>query len=161
MKYNTVAHYYRTNMIIVATLWILMTFLIIPTMLINREMSVIYPIMLLYSFPFFVMFLYYAVSYFQYRKIVLTNIQVVFLNKVASNAFLRQMGFEVELEINGKKEIIETKAIFSTATFIPHLSIDHYSGSQALVGYCDSKHEAIIIQLVDSKQTPNSVDHNE
>ncbi len=106
MKYNTVAYYYRTNMIIVITLWILMTFLIIPTMLINRDMGVILPIMLLYSLPFSVMLLYYTVSYFQYRKIVLTNIQVVSLNKVASNAFLRQMGFEVELEINGKKEIV-------------------------------------------------------
>ncbi len=161
MKYNTVAYYYRTNMIIVITLWILMTFLIIPTMLINRDMGVILPIMLLYSLPFSVMLLYYTVSYFQYRKIVLTNIQVVSLNKVASNAFLRQMGFEVELEINGKKEIVETKAIFSTATFIPHLSIDHYSGSLAQVGYCDVKHEAIIIQLVDSNQPLNKLDHSE
>lgn len=161
MKYNTVAYYYRTNLLILASAWILMTLLIVPTVLINTDFSQGLPIILLLSLPLAVMCLYYAISFFQYRNIVLTNIQFVTLRKVVSNSFLRQMAFEVELELNGKKEFVETKAIFNASTLIPHLSIDQYSGALVEVGYCETRQEAIVIRIVEEIPATTSVEKNE
>lgn len=105
-----------------------------------RVMLFIYLIMLL---PFTIYY-YYQWNYF--KKLNPTNIQIATLDQVESS-WVRMVAFVVDMEIDGHRKRIATKAVFRTGMFGPN-DISEYSMKKARVGYDPNLGIAVILELL-------------
>ncbi|MBO4355271.1 MAG: hypothetical protein J5850_00260 [Clostridia bacterium] len=87
--------------------------------------------------------IYYLVQFLYYRKLVLTEVQTVKLEKTDTSYF-RCIGFEVKVVLNGIETTVVTKHVFALGLVGPNL-LDDYSGREAKIGYNASRDEWIVI----------------
>lgn len=92
------------------------------------------------------MTIYNGYRLWYYKKLILSNVQELILEKVESK-WARRSCFVFTMNIDGEERIVRSLSIFNIGSFGPNL-IDNYVGKKALVGYDAKNDVAVIIKKI-------------
>lgn len=158
-KKNTVANYYKYQLILFCIVLGLMTFP--PTLLfvfalratggdmssgVGALLAVIGTCMLIWL-PFVI---YYLCQFVYYRRLEPEHVQTVRL--VKTDSMFRFVGFEVTVTVDGTQKNVCTKRVFA-AGMIGVNRLDDYAGQDAEIGYDGNRDEWVVLRKAGHNQT--------
>lgn len=148
-KISTAEKYYRSALILFAVtplcLGVVLSFIGILFYVLSENGSpflIAAAALMVIFLPFIV---YYLSLFIYYKKVTLSNIQKVKLEKTDTSYF-GSIGFEVTVEYNGKMITVTTKHVFS-AGIVGVNNLDEYSGKTVQIGFDENKDEWIVLAL--------------
>ncbi|VEU79741.1 hypothetical protein [Haploplasma axanthum] len=147
---NDLYEKYYKNGIIISTCLLFTPLILLISVLFGSSFELILIVIAIFFGTFALILvptiIYKISKYMQYKKVVLTDIQVIRLEKVITG-LARTFAFEVEMKIDNKVRKVSTKYIFSSS-ILSFFSLEDYSMKNAEVGYYQDTNEVVIIRLV-------------
>ena len=92
--------------------------------------------------------LYFLVQYIHYKKVMLTDVQTVRLERT-DTSFGRLVGFEVTVSVGGTRATVVTKHVFGAGMCGVNL-LDDYAGKTAEIGRDAQRDEWIVLTADDN-----------
>jgi hypothetical protein len=137
--------FFLIYLLISNVIWVLPTIIfLLPTT--SEEPSNVL-VLALYGIILLPFEIYHYVHFLYYKHLVPTNIQVVTLEK-AESSWRQFARFLVEMDMNGTKQKLYTRAIFKVGMFGPN-DIGDYSQKKARVGYDAKKGNVVVLEILD------------
>ena len=141
---NTVALYYRTNML--STVGLLAVFTILFLTMLFTAYYLLGLIMLGLSFAVWVpTSIYYFVQWRRYRSLKLTHLQYAVVEKAVTKAMKKNLGFQIEMKIHDEMRTLKTRPVFNE-TKRSQLYAPLFYRQKVRVGYDEERNEAVIIR---------------
>ncbi len=142
---NTAARYYRSNA--GTTVGLLIVFAIaFLTMLFTPYYLLGLLMLALIAAIWVPTTIYYVLQWRRYQAIKLKYVQYSVAEKAVVKAMKKNLGFQVEMKINGEMRTLKTRPVFNESKKSP-LYAPIYYRRKVQVGYDEARDEAVIIRL--------------